>query len=137
MRAMCAVVLASILPAPAAHAAGPKIREQQIQFERGEARATLKGTIQGDETVDYKLCAAAGQSMVVHFKAKNASAYFNVLPPGSDEALFVGSSSGNRFEGTPPAGGDYTIRVYLMRNAARRNESTTYTLEVSVTGAVP
>jgi len=82
MRAMCAVVLASILLAPAAHAAGPKIREQQIQFEKGETGATLKGTIQGDETVDYKLRAAAGQSMVVHFQAKNASAYVNVLPRG-------------------------------------------------------
>jgi hypothetical protein len=30
------------------------------------------------------------------------------------------------------ANGEYTIRVYLMRNAARRNESATYTLDIGV-----
>ena len=37
--------------------------------------------------------------------------------------MFVGSTSGNRFSGVLPTDGDYAIRVYLMRNAARRNES--------------
>jgi hypothetical protein len=30
--------------------------------------------------------------------------------------------------------GDYTVRVYLMRSAARRNEKANYTLEVGITG---
>jgi hypothetical protein len=33
-----------------------------------------------------------------------------------------------------PADGDYKVRVYLMRNAARRNEVSSYELTVSVTG---
>jgi hypothetical protein len=33
-----------------------------------------------------------------------------------------------------PTDGDYTVRVYLMRNAARRNEASEYTLTISVTG---
>jgi hypothetical protein len=33
-----------------------------------------------------------------------------------------------------PADGVYTIRVYLMRNAARRNETANYTLEVRIAG---
>jgi hypothetical protein len=33
-----------------------------------------------------------------------------------------------------PADGDYTVRVYLMRNAARRNETSSFTLTVRVTG---
>jgi hypothetical protein len=125
-----ALVCAAALPASA-----QPIRQQQIQFKKGESGATIKGSIQGDQTVDYKLRAAAGQSMVVNFKPSNASGYFNVLPPGSEEALFVGSTSGNRFETTLPASGEYTIRVYLMRNAARRSEKTSYTLEVGVSGA--
>jgi hypothetical protein len=48
--------------------------------------------------------------------------------------MFVGSTSGNRFSGVLPADRDYSIRVYLMRNAARRNESASYTLTVDVTG---
>jgi hypothetical protein len=49
-------------------------------------------------------------------------------------AIFVGSTSGNRFEAELPADGEYTIRVYLMRNAARRNETANYTLEVGISG---
>jgi hypothetical protein len=120
--------------ATVAQAAGPTIREVSVQFPKGETHATLKGKLKGDETVDYKVRATSGQSMVVVFKPGNPSAYFNVLPPGSDAAIFIGSTSGNRFEGTLPADGTYAIRVYLMRSAARRNEVASYTLDVGVTG---
>jgi hypothetical protein len=134
-RTLLATFLVGALLAPLALASGPKIREVQVRFEEGQTRATLKGKLKGDETVDYKVRAAAGQSMVVTFQPGNPSAYFNVLPPGSAEALFVGSISGNRFEGALAAEGDYTIRVYLMRNAARRNESASYTLDVGLSKA--
>jgi len=73
--------------------------------------------------------------MVVDFKTGNPSAYFNVTAPGADSAMFIGSTSGNRFDDELPADGVYTIRVYLMRNAARRNETAQYTLKVSIAGA--
>lgn len=111
------------------------IREQPIQFEKGKSSATVKGKIKGDLIIDYQLRASAGQSMDVTFKPNNLSAYFNILPPGSVEALFVGSMSGNHFESALPADGVYTIRVYLMRNAARRNETAEYSLEVGITGS--
>ena len=41
----------------------------------------------------------------------------------------------NQYEGTLPATGDYKIRVYLMRSAARRNEVANYRLEMIVSGA--
>jgi hypothetical protein len=135
MRAIFTVIVAAAVLAPVTHADAQRIRAEQVQFKKGEAGATLKGKIKGDEIVDYELRAAAGQSLVVLFKPGNPSAYFNVLPPGSDLAVFVGSSSGNRFEGYLPADGIYTIRVYLMRSAARRNESASYTLDVGLSGA--
>jgi len=135
VKALIAAILTGLLLATPLVSAQPSIREQPIQFKKGESGATLKGSIKGDQTVDYTLRASAGQSMIVSFKPSNPSAYFNVMPPGSDTALFVGSTSGNRFEATLPADGVYTIRVYLMRNAARRNESVNYTLEVGVAGA--
>src|SRR5512139_3922174 len=111
------------------------IRKEPVHFETGESSATIKGTIKGDETVDYVLGAQKGQSMVVTLEASNRFAYFNVLPPGSEEALFVGSASGNRYEDTLPASGEYTVRLYLMRNAARRDETATYTLSLGIVGA--
>ena len=111
------------------------IRRETIQFEGGTSGTAITGTIRGRQIVDYRLRASAGQSMVATFKPTNLSAYFNVLPPGSDDvAIFVGSMSGNRFAAALPADGVYTIRVYLMRSAARRNETAHYTLEVSIAG---
>ncbi len=134
-RASILAMLAAAGFALSAQAAPPGIREIPVHFPTGESGATLKGKLKGDQTIDYTLQARAGQSMVVTMKATNQSAYFNVLPPGSETALFVGSTSGDRYEGSLPADGVYRIRVDLMRSAARRGESTSYTLEVGVSDA--
>lgn len=132
MHAIAPLLLTTLL---AASTGDPAIRQVQVKFEKGASAATLKGALQGDETVDYVLAARSGQSMVADLKASNGATYFNVLPPGAVEALFVGSTSGSRFEGTLPADGTYTIRVYLMRSAARRNEKSSYTLKVGIAPA--
>jgi hypothetical protein len=112
--------------------AGDDPREERVQFKAGAEGATVKGHLKGREYVDYLLGAQAGQRMTATLHTDNASAYFNVLPAGSEEALFVGSSSGNRFDGTLPASGDYRIRVYLMRAAARRGEQAHYSLDLHI-----
>jgi hypothetical protein len=137
MKPLLASTLIGLLLASPFAAASSAIRQEAIPFKLGASSAVLKGKIKGDQTVDYQLRARAGQAMAVSFKPTNPSAYFNVLPPGSTEALFIGSTSGNRFEGKLPADGSYTIRVYLMRNAARRNETAQYTLDVGLTGSTP
>jgi hypothetical protein len=134
MKALLACVLGGLLFGFTLASAEADIRREQIQFEKGKSGTTITGKIKGDQTIDYQLRASAGQSMVAIFKPSNLSAYFNVLPPGSKVAIFVGSVSGNRFDAKLPANGVYTIRVYLMRNAARRNETANYTLEVSIAG---
>jgi hypothetical protein len=115
--------------------AAQAIKVQQIHFAAGASSATVKGTIAGDKTVDYKLSAKAGQTMSVKLKTSNSSNYFNVLPPGSESAVFIGSTSGNEWTGTLEADGEYKIRVYMMRSAARRNEVASYTLTVGITGS--
>lgn len=111
------------------------IESRPLEFAKGTSSATVKSSIQGDETIDYKLRARAGQTMTVTLKTSNGANYFNVLPPGSDDvAIFVGSTSGNEFTGTLPEDGEYKVRVYLMRSAARRNETANYTLAVGITG---
>ena len=74
--------------------------------------------------------------MNVAIETDNSSNYFNVLAPGeSNVAFFIGSNEGNRFEADLPESGDYTIRVYLYRNAARRGESAKYSLEIAIAAA--
>jgi hypothetical protein len=130
------LVLAALLAlaVPAANAA-TEIRTQRVNFAHGANSAVVEGSITGYETFDYVLGASKGQYMNVSMATKNTATYFNILAPGESEvAFFNGSVSENQYEGTLPASGDYKIRVYMMRSAARRNEKADYRLEMIITG---
>lgn len=110
------------------------IRKVPVHFKKGASQASLSGQIKGRETIDYVLRAKGGQTMTVALKTSHTALYFNVLPPGSDEAIFTGQVGGSHFEGKLAKDGDYTVRVYLVRAAARRAESAKFTLTIKVTG---
>ena len=94
MAAFIAVMASSAL-------ARDEIRTEQVHFKPGASSATVKGKIKGYETVDYVLEASKGQHMNVSMATKNGATYFNILAPGENEvAMFIGSTSGNQFEGT-------------------------------------
>jgi heat shock protein HslJ len=129
-------------PAPAAkpEAAAPAGQDKErtvkpVKFAPGTTSTVIKGRITGYNYVDYQLRAAAGQTMTVSLKGSNGANYINVLPPDSaDVAMFNGQHADNRFTGLLPTDGIYSLRVYLMRSAARRNESSDFTLSVAITG---
>ena len=126
------LVLAQSVAGTAIAAAG--IRQETVQFAKGASSADIEGQLKGDATVDYVVRAAAGQSLSVKLQKSNAQNYFNVMPPASQgSAMFVGDT-GEDYSGVLPADGDYVVRVYLMRPAARRGESSNYTLTVGVSG---
>jgi hypothetical protein len=139
MRAPLACVAAGLLVISLPAGVGvaqTAIESQRVSFQAGADSTLLKGQLKGDQTVDYILRAGAGQTMTVELKGSNLQNYFNVMAAGTDNALFIGSSSGNRFRGLLPSDGDVRVRVYLMRPAARRNETSTYSLKVGI-GGVP
>jgi hypothetical protein len=70
--------------------------------------------------------------MAISFKTSNASSYFDVTAEGVPEALFIGATSGNSARLRLPVDGIYTVHVYLMRNAARRDESARFTLTIRI-----
>ena len=110
------------------------IHKERVEFAKGASGAVVVGSVKGYETIDYLLGARAGQSMKVSLTTNNGANYFNILAPGETVvAFFNGSIDGNRYEGALPATGDYSVRVYLMRSAARRDETASYRLEVSIT----
>ncbi len=122
---------------PLVAADGPAApRKERVTFTKGASSATIKGTLKGGADVDYLVRAGAGQTLEVKVEGTNPQNDFNVLPPGSATvAMFVSNMTGARtWSGVLPADGDYTVRVYLMRPAARRNESSKYTLTVAVSG---
>lgn len=131
--ALAIVIVSLAAAAPAVHADSTTT----VRFRAGGDSASYSGRIRGDDTARYVIDAGRGQRMKVSLKADNGQAYFNVLPPGSREAIFNGSAAGNRYSGTLPASGRYVVEVYLMRAAARRNESASFTLDIAIpaTGA--
>lgn len=121
----------------AGSALSQQVREERVRFDTGSSSATLEDSITGHEIVDYVFGARGGQEMSVSFETDHVAGYFNVLPPDSGTALFVGSAGGTEWKGLLPDDGDYRIRVYLMGSAARRDEAARYMLSVGITGDPP
>ncbi|MFW9082835.1 hypothetical protein ACOI9X_26730 [Pseudomonas sp. P2757] len=134
MKILIAVALATIVSLSAHAADAPTARVEQITFKSGSDSVQRKQSIKGYQTAEYKFDAKAGQILTVDFKPSSTSAYFNIAAKGSDYALFNGSIMGNHFLGSLPADGEYTVQVYLMRNAARRDQVANYALSVSLAG---
>ncbi len=128
-----ALLIALVAAAPAL-AAGESARKP-VKFAPGKTATTLKGVVKGHATGSYTLDVVAGQALQMLFKPSNRSCYFNATPAGAAEAEHIGSTSGNEFGKNVAANGAYRIDVYLMRNAARRNEACRYQLSIELTGA--
>lgn len=109
--------------------------DRQVVFRPGATSAELSGTIRGDADATLRLKTRAGQVMQVLFTPSNRSCYFNAFAPGSQDALHNGSIAGNEFGRNPTADGEYRFQIYLMRNAARRNETCRYRISFEVTGS--
>lgn len=115
--------IATVLVCFGGYAAAENIRTERVRFAPGKTSSVIEGRISGYDTVDYVLGARQGQSMNVSMASNNGANYFNILAPSETEvAFFNGSVSQNQYEGVLPKTGDYRIRVYMMRSAARRNE---------------
>lgn len=109
------------------------IHSEIVHFKKGATTARIEGRIKGYQVMDYVLAAKSGQYMNISMATKNLAAYFNILAPGErDVAMFIGSIRGNQYEGVAPASGTYTVRVYMMRSAARRKETARYQLEMII-----
>lgn len=116
----------------ASHALRAQDRIETLRFDPGASSRIVTGSVKGYEGIGYSVAARAGQAASVTLRAINSSCYFNVVPPGGGEAIFIGSQQGKFWRGTLPATGDYVIQIYLMRNAARRHETCRYSLTVEI-----
>ncbi|MDX1333993.1 MAG: hypothetical protein R3252_13270 [Robiginitalea sp.] len=119
----------------AAQAVRDEIKKVRVQFDSGASSKTVESSITGYETVDYLLNVKEGQLMNISMATQHGATYFNLMEPGEEyEAIFVGqtSAAGNQYEGVAAESGDYTVRVYMMRSAARRGETADYRLEMIV-----
>jgi hypothetical protein len=120
----------TLLSASLAADAAP--RTERVSFAKGTNSKAIKGIVKGYDYVDYVIGARAGQQLTVTLTTNRTSNYFNIMRRGDDAAYFIGSTEGNSFRGSVPTSGDQVIRVYLMRNDARRGVAASYTLKISI-----
>ena len=105
---------------------------ERIQFAHGSDNAAVHGSVTGSHHRDYVLGARTGQTMSVSLITKG-SAYFNILPPGSQNvAIFIGSRDGENASVRLPSDGDYRIRVYLTGDDKDSGRTVPYTLSVTI-----
>lgn len=130
----CALWLsvAAMFAAAAEAPVDPDRRVETVTLDNGEISRTFQGTLRGREYIDFQIAAGAGQRLGVTLKRGNAMNYFNIMAPGA--TLFIGSTSGRQVRRILAADGVYTIRLYLMRAAARRNEHSDYELSIALDG---
>lgn len=131
---ICAALALGLLAAPAL--AEDEVIRDRITIPDGSSGIAVKGSLKGYASYEYMVAATAGQAMTVKLKARNTSTYFNVWgpgkKPGQDEAIFIGSTSGDVFSQKLTETGDYLVQVYLYRNAARRDETSDFTVKVKL-----
>lgn len=103
-------------------------KPERVRFQKGTISTTLKGRLVGDATKDYLLGAAKGQTMKV--KLESSDAYFVVFP-AKGEPIEMGPRTD--WSETLVEKGDYVVRVFQMRAAARRKgANANYTLKVEI-----
>ena len=91
-------------------------------------------SLKGFDKKSYTVSAKAGQTVTVWMKSNSSFAFFDVTPPGADEAIWIGSKEGKEkaFSQKVETAGDYEIEVYLAKAEARRQGKADFTLTVSL-----
>ncbi|WP_293401754.1 hypothetical protein [Phenylobacterium sp.] len=96
--------------------------------------ASASGEVKGYKTPVYAVPVAAGQTLSVAFKPSNANLYINVVDAAdtSGAAVHRGEVDGPKASVSAPKAGVYLIKPFQPRAMARRDESETFKLTVSV-----
>jgi len=103
---------------------------QRVKFQSGHSSATLKGRIVGYDTKDYVVGAKAGQVLDLHLSSSNQSTYFVIY---SINGKVTDMNETTVWSENLSESGDYVIRVFMMRSAARRKgAAANFTLSISI-----
>jgi hypothetical protein len=103
---------------------------ERVRFQSGHSSAILKGRIVGFATKDYVVGANAGQVMDLHLSSSNQLAYFVIY---SINGRATDMNETTVWSENLSESGDYLIRVFMMRSAARRKgAAANFTLSISI-----
>jgi hypothetical protein len=116
---------------------GSAIKTIPLNFKPGATSTTVTGAVKGGAIFDYKFKGSGGQSLKATLTTKSTSLYFNLLAAEKQqtgEALEIEPRpiEQTEWQGDLPKDGEYVIRVYLNRSAARRGAAANYSLRVEI-----
>jgi hypothetical protein len=100
-----------------------------VSFDERRTPRSFDNSIAGFEEVVYVVPLRQGQSLRVALSSSNISSCFDIYAPGETKPVFVGGDSGSTHRLLARTSGDYRVKVYLLRLAARDDQSARYTLE--------
>lgn len=103
---------------------------QRVRFQSGHTSARLRGRIVGRDAKDYVVGAKAGQAMAVRLSSSNPATYFVIY---SINGRANDMNETTEWSENLTESGDYLIRVFMMRSAARRKgAAANFTLSISI-----
>jgi hypothetical protein len=126
-------LLAALALAAAAPAVFPQSGERRVPVTlSGNAVQRFEDTITEFEIVSYVVPLRAGQSLQISLASSNASNCFDIHAPDAPKPIYIGSESGNTHLLHAKVSGEYQVKVFLLRFAARDGQSSQYTLELKL-----
>lgn len=107
-----------------------------LRFDAKSGAASVKATIQGNQTQEYAFTGKKGQAITLSLKSPRASwLVLRVFPASEREGSDLFSnyiSSDTELKGVLPADGAYRVFVGIRRPEARRGGGAIYNLNVSL-----
>jgi hypothetical protein len=102
----------------------------RVRFARGTTSITLKGTVTGYKYIDYIIGAKSGQTMSVNLKSTHGGCSFVMFY--SDMKNVEDATEITEITRNVDVTDNYVVRVLLPRSAARRKESASFSLKISI-----
>ncbi|OUJ13673.1 hypothetical protein [Acetobacter okinawensis] len=126
MRWMGAVVMA-VAVVLGGHAGQAHAYQHTVHFRAQGDEATVAGTVEGEEVVQYKVPAKVGQFLLVGGNAKSARVSFWVRDPGGAE-VYNSQIQNAAYVGRPERDGTYVVGVFLRKADAARGHAAFFRL---------
>ena len=106
---------------------------KKVDFDIGQKRATLHGTVQGFAKTNYQFYANKGE--ILHVNIDSSKVYFKIYSPfknSSDTPLFKGETEGSSYNEKLKRSGIYMIQMYLRYDDAKIDMKAIYTLNINI-----
>jgi hypothetical protein len=130
--ALAGLFACALLPAGAG--AQPPVPATVVRFVPGTSSVSINGQLKGpeDDARDYVVRAEGGQTLGVRLQRASPETYFVVLHPYGDKVYGNEGDQRTSWSDRLVDGGDYRVRVYLAREAARQAKGSAFTLVIDL-----